>query len=276
MSCISIEAGATPRSGRYGEDIETPAAKYAYRVTNRSLAHDSMDPEQHHEWDEECYSDDEDNRSPPSLVSSDDSDSDNELESIFATPDTAMMAARRNDIGTPATRATLDGIATPASKTTLDRGEAIVPTPDSAGTASTSRSITLPAGARQWYPDQWRRYRGPTWYNSIAQGSLKSCTEAELIEASESAQAIQMRSLSIAQVAVSPAEPQPDLPHTADTISATHITAHPVMGRSIAAADLDVIANIELTSTITDEQLPDLSAAHTDSLTNVTEAHLKE
>ncbi len=277
MSCISIEAGATPRSGRYGEDIETPAAKYAYRVTNRSLAHDSMDPEQHHEWDEECYSDDEDNRSPPSLVSSDGSDSDNELESIFATPDTAMIATQRSDIGTPATRATLDGIATPASKATLDRVEAVVPTPDSAGTASTSRSVALPAGERQWYPNQWSRYRAPIWYNSIAQGSLKYCTEAELLEASESAnQAIQSRSFSIAQAAVSPAEPQPDLPYTADTISAIHSTTHPVMGRSIAAADLDVIADYELTPIITDEQPPDLSATHTDLPTNATEAHLEE
>ncbi len=249
MSCISIEAGATPRSGRYGEDIETPAAKYAYRVTNRSLAHDSMDPEQHHEWDEECYSDDEDNRSPPSLVSSDGSDSDNELESIFATPASAMIATQRSDIGTPATRATLDGIATPASKATLDRVEAVVPTPDSAGTASTSRSVVLPAGERQWYPNQWSRYRAPIPYNDVTEGPL---------------------------AAVPPAEPQPDLPYPADTISAIHSTTHPVMGRSIAAADLDVTADYELTPIITDEQPPDLSATHTDSPTNATEAHLEE
>jgi hypothetical protein len=48
------------------------------------------------------------------------------------------------------------------------------------------------------------------------------------------------------------------------------------MGRSIAAADLDVIADYELTPTITDEQPPDLSATHTDLPTNATEAHLEE
>jgi len=281
MSCISIEAGAIPRSGRYGEDIETPAAKYAYRVTNRSLAHDCMDSEQHHEWHEECYSDDKDDGSPPSLVSSDGSDSDNELESIFATPDTAMIATQRSDIGTPVTRATLDGIATPASKATLERGEAVAPTPDSAGTTSTSRSVALPAEERQWSPDQWSRYRAPMWYNSIAQGSFKHCTEAELMKASElmeaselANQAIQSRSLSIAQAVVSSAEPQPDLPYTADTISAIHSTTH--LGRSITAADLDVIADYELTPTITDEQPHDLHVSHTDSATNATKAHLEE
>ncbi len=279
MSCISIEAGVTTGSGRYGEDIETPAAKYAYRVTNRSLAHDSMDPEQHHATQhyEECYSDDEDNRSAPSLVSSDGSDSDNELESLFATPDTAMIAMQRRDFGTPVSCATLNGIATPASKATLDGGDMVFPTPDSAGTASTSRSVALPAGRRQWYADHWSRYRAPISYNDIAQGPLKYSTEAELIAVSDSAnQAIHLRSFLIAQAAVPPAEPQPDLPYTADTISAIHSTTHPVMGRSIAAADLDVIADYELTPTITDEQPPDLSAAHNDLPTNATEAHLEE
>ena len=251
MSCISIEAGVTTRSGRYGEGIETPAAKYAYRVTNRSLAHGSMDPEQHHATQhyEECYSDDEDNRSAPSLVSSDGSDSDNELESLFATPDTAMIAMQRRDFGTPVSCATLNGIATPASKATLDGGDMVFPTPDSAGTASTSRSVALPAGRRQWYEDRWSRYRAPIAYNDVAEGPL---------------------------AAVPPAEPQPDLPYTADTISAIHSTTHPVMGRSIAAADLDVTADYELTPTITDEQPPDLSAAHNDLPTNATEAHLEE
>ncbi len=81
MSGISLEARATTRGARRGEDLETPAAKDAHRVTNRYIA------EQHHAHYEDCYSEDEDKRSPPSLVSSVDSDSDDEFEPLFAKPD---------------------------------------------------------------------------------------------------------------------------------------------------------------------------------------------
>jgi hypothetical protein len=39
---------------------------------------------------------------------------------------------------------------------------------------------------------------------------------------------------------------------------------------------LDVIADYELTPTITDEQPHDLPVSHTDSATNATKAHLEE
>ena len=72
MSGISLEAGATTRGARHGEDLESPAANIA---------------EKHHAHYEDCYSEDEDNISHPSLVSSVDSDSDDEFEPLFAQPD---------------------------------------------------------------------------------------------------------------------------------------------------------------------------------------------
>ncbi len=81
MSAISLEARATTRGARRGEDLETPTAKGAHRVTNRHTA------EQHHAHYEDCYSEDEEKRSPPSSAASVDSDSDDEFEPSFAEPD---------------------------------------------------------------------------------------------------------------------------------------------------------------------------------------------
>ena len=63
-------------SGCYYTISESPVTR-----PSRALA------EQHHAHYEDCYSEDEDNRSPPSLVSSVDSDSDDEFEPLFAKPD---------------------------------------------------------------------------------------------------------------------------------------------------------------------------------------------